>query len=414
MASGQNRALRLNHKFRTALVFGVFAGVATVGACSQVPDAVNPAEWYRKTVDVFAGDDKKPTRDSKKESDLKAERGTAPPGADKPFPKLAQVDQQAKASRDDLSGGLSADPERPKYAPAIPRQGQAADVYKPAAPATAAARPPAPAVAAAPVPPAMPTAPVAQAPGSPPPAATLTEAPTPTPMTAAGMPAAVPDSQAPATAAMPPVTQTVDQKAQESRLTRQLAEIRARAADSGVPLPANAMLPATTGGFDTVVVSSQGIETGGFQMAALPVVVSSRPTADAGGTAMDTRGALPVPRSAIRVATILFDNGSSRMKVDDKRILGAVSRLYQQQGGNVRIVGHASSRTRNLSAVSHKMANFKISVDRANAVAEELVRLGVMRENILIAAVSDAEPMYYEIMPSGEAGNRRTEIYLGN
>jgi outer membrane protein OmpA-like peptidoglycan-associated protein len=60
------------------------------------------------------------------------------------------------------------------------------------------------------------------------------------------------------------------------------------------------------------------------------------------------------------------------------------------------------------------MANFKISVDRANAVAEELVRLGVMRENILIAAVSDAEPMYYEIMPSGEAGNRRTEIYLGN
>jgi hypothetical protein len=35
-------------------------------------------------------------------------------------------------------------------------------------------------------------------------------------------------------------------------------------------------------------------------------------------------------------------------------------------------------------------------------------------DNILVAAVSDAQPMYYEIMPSGDAGNRRTEIYLGN
>jgi len=47
-------------------------------------------------------------------------------------------------------------------------------------------------------------------------------------------------------------------------------------------------------------------------------------------------------------------------------------------------------------------------------VAGELMRLGVAKDKIVVAAVSDAEPMYYEIMPSGEAGNRRTEIYLGN
>jgi len=60
------------------------------------------------------------------------------------------------------------------------------------------------------------------------------------------------------------------------------------------------------------------------------------------------------------------------------------------------------------------MANFKISVDRADAVAGELVRLGVGKKDVEIAAVSDREPLYYEIMPSGEAGNRRTEVYLVN
>jgi flagellar motor protein MotB len=30
------------------------------------------------------------------------------------------------------------------------------------------------------------------------------------------------------------------------------------------------------------------------------------------------------------------------------------------------------------------------------------------------AAVGDNRPIYLEVMPSGEAGNRRTEIYLTN
>ena len=58
------------------------------------------------------------------------------------------------------------------------------------------------------------------------------------------------------------------------------------------------------------------------------------------------------------------------------------------------------------------MVNFKVSVDRADAVARELIRLGVNKEELVVDAISDAQPVYFEFMPTGEAGNRRAEIYL--
>ena len=58
------------------------------------------------------------------------------------------------------------------------------------------------------------------------------------------------------------------------------------------------------------------------------------------------------------------------------------------------------------------MINLKVSTARAQAVAEELVRMGVKRMHLQIDAVSDSAPVFHEYMPSGEAGNRRAEIYL--
>ena len=40
------------------MLSGVLLSGTVLNACSQVPDAVNPAEWYRGTVDLFAGDGK--------------------------------------------------------------------------------------------------------------------------------------------------------------------------------------------------------------------------------------------------------------------------------------------------------------------------------------------------------------------
>ncbi len=375
------------------MVIGVFLSTSVLGACSQVPDAVNPAEWYRGTVDFFAGEDSadKNKQDGQKDGGLVADRGKAPPGSDQPFPKLSSVDRQARA-RDNTSGGLSADPDRPKYASAIQRQGQSTAALPsrpaPVAPSVAAAQP-----AAKPVP----KKPVARMPVQKPP---VMAKPTPAPKFS------------------PPVM-TADQKSTQQRLARQLAEIRARGSVLA-DVPVTSRMPAAQGmrggEQETIIISSEGIQTEGAMAAetTLPPIPSAPPQAGATSKLLDDPIPAPVRGTAVKVATILFDNGSSKLKARDKRILGAVVRLQRKKGGRIQIVGHASSRTRNLSPVKHKMANFKVSVDRADKIASELVRLGVKKKDILIAAVSDAEPIYYEIMPSGEAGNRRTEVYLVN
>lgn len=396
MAMHPNRGARRRGPLGAALLIGVFAGASALGACSQVPDALNPASWYRGTVDFFAGDDKDEKKDADAKEGLAADRGKAPPGAGKPFPNLASVDEKARA-RGPVAEGLGADPDRPKYAPAITRQGEAPE---PPPPQPAPQPKPAPSTAQTmPPPAAAPTQPVTPVP-APPPAVAQAPKPAPTPAPQA-KPAPAPEPT------LPPVT--ADQKEQEARLTKQLAEIRARATQPAeVPVTVGAPFAGGDGG--TIVVSSEGIQGGAMSAAQGPGATQVRTRRPISGL----EDAMPIPGTAVKVATILFDNGSSTLKPHDKRILDAVSRLQKKNGGTIRIVGHASSRTRNLPAIRHKMANFQVSADRADRVAGELMRLGVERENIVVAAVSDMEPMYYEFMPSGEAGNRRAEIYLEN
>ena len=50
-------------------------------------------------------------------------------------------------------------------------------------------------------------------------------------------------------------------------------------------------------------------------------------------------------------------------------------------------------------------------VSYIESTANELIRLGVDKNAIQITAVSDSQPMFYESMPEGEAGNRRAEIF---
>lgn len=388
MASNEFRPGRKNHLFKSvksALTAGVFLGVFALGACAQVPDAVNPVEWYKSTVDLFAGDKAEKEKEGR-ESALAADRGKAPPGSEKAFPNLASVDEMARR-RDKTGGGLAADPDRPKYAPAIRRQGAPSDTLR-AAPAP---QPPA-ITATAPPPSAAPTAPVTTMPPGQPPGLTT-------------RPPSIPKLELPA--------MTADQQQDQDRLARQLAEIRARA-EAGSGLPANALMPAAPGEQATIVISSQGIESVGAMAAETPLPAMAPPQPPAASRLMESRAVMAAPGRTVRVATILFDNGSSKLKAHDKRILRAVTRLQRKNGGKLRIVGHASARTRNLPPVKHKMANFQVSAARADRVVSELVRLGVKKEDIRIAAVSDAEPIYYEFMPSGEAGNRRTEVYLTN
>jgi outer membrane protein OmpA-like peptidoglycan-associated protein len=133
----------------------------------------------------------------------------------------------------------------------------------------------------------------------------------------------------------------------------------------------------------------------------------------AGSTVASTA---PYPASAAQrselVGTILFKHGSAWLSAADKRLLGQIAMLHRQYGGGVRVVGHSSGRTREVDPVRHHMINFEASLKRANVVADELRRLGVGAERIVVEAKSNSEPKFYEWAPSGEAGNRRADIFF--
>ena len=125
-----------------------------------------------------------------------------------------------------------------------------------------------------------------------------------------------------------------------------------------------------------------------------------------------TAASQPLPPGATRVATIVFPNGSARLTARDRQILAQVVALQKEQGGTLHVVGHSSSRTRNLSPEKHRLVNYKVSALRAKTVANELIRRGANRRTVATAALADSQPLYQEIMPNGEAGNRRAEIFL--
>ena len=112
------------------------------------------------------------------------------------------------------------------------------------------------------------------------------------------------------------------------------------------------------------------------------------------------------------MALVFFRHGSARLVRADVAVLEEVVRLHKERGGLIRVIGHASQGSTSRNVAQQKLANFNISLARANAVARELVRLGVRSDRIQVAAAGAQQPLYYETQPTGEAGNRRVEIYL--
>ncbi len=123
--------------------------------------------------------------------------------------------------------------------------------------------------------------------------------------------------------------------------------------------------------------------------------------------------AQPGPAGGSQLAAIIyFRHGSAALDAQDRQILRDIAALQRLHGGKIRVIGHASAHTGTVTQVKHRLANFEISLKRTNAVVAGLISLGVAREALLGEAKGDAQPVYHEFMPTGEAGNRRTEIFL--
>ena len=181
--------------------------------------------------------------------------------------------------------------------------------------------------------------------------------------------------------------------------------------------PANALSPYGGDEFETVVINSDGMDTEPQQpsqmMGQSSMSQSSMEQSPSGAVFAESGATASFdPAGMTRVATIHFASSSSMLDERDRTILGAVIQLQRERGGHVVVVGHASSHTRDMDYIAHQMVNFQVSMERAATIGNELKDLGLAGDVLEVQAVSDTAPLYTEIMPSGEAGNRRVEIYL--
>jgi outer membrane protein OmpA-like peptidoglycan-associated protein len=113
-------------------------------------------------------------------------------------------------------------------------------------------------------------------------------------------------------------------------------------------------------------------------------------------------------------AVVYFPGDATRLSAKTRAQVRSVVEQFKASGsqGFIKVVGHSSSRTPNMSAERHAQVVFEKSQLRADAVAQEIIREGVPAAKVLVDAVGDSQPVYYESMPKGEDGNRRAEIFL--
>ncbi len=364
----------------------VLAAPLFLVGCSSVPDAVNPVEWYRSTVEYFDSED--------------AEKANAP--------KATETGEKAEMAEKGVpSGFVSAKQPDRQYAQPVMRQG---DVVNPLGDAkkVQVAQPPAPRAA--------PTTPV-----------TTTQVAQAAPAQKVELPAVQARPMPPSTQSQP--VAELDKRSVSEVYADNLSQTRPL--NFNTPLQGTDTLAYGQQAFETVVVSGSGVSRqsqaamGRQQYASLsqgaqtdvvdtyssammmePVVVKE-------GKAMSMGRFNPsMFAGSFQVATIQFGNGSANLTGEDKRILREVLSIHKQQGGVIRIVGHASSRTRDMTPSQHQRVNMGVSLSRADKVAREMLKMGMPGDRLYVGGVSDNQPLYQEVMPSGEAGNRRTEIFV--
>lgn len=405
---------------RLGRVAAALACAALLAGCSWTPDWANPVNWYNDTVSALGGDD---TATQQARDDAQAKEKTSP-GTDKAFPKLASVPDRPK----NISAGegakvqqaLVADRADARYqalgpgdaaATSVPAGSSSSDSSSAAGPSSA----PPPVVAAPPPPPGRRAVAQTEAPPASPP---------PPPIASAATALGAGPAQAQAQAqAQPSRHQSGQQIAERQQPAAPAAPSAGSPDENGVQKAFDEALREQESPTVSPAVAGEGIRD--MHASAVPLVppgdampipperhsgITLRAPTSAQTASIDnTFRSLPASRP---VGTVFFASGSSKLSGTAINELKNIASLYKGKGGKVRVVGHASSWTRNTDPLKHQLINFQISFARARAVARELGRLGVPRKDIAVTAVADNEPVYYEFMPAGEAGNRRAEIFL--
>jgi flagellar motor protein MotB len=328
-----------------------------LAGCSSTPDWANPVEWYEGVAGWFSDDDPE-TEAARARAKAKAQ---AAPNA--PYPNLSTVPERPKdisntSQANRVQKGLVADRSQARYTE----------------------------LELTPPPPAPPAPSPAQPPVTAAPSAPVQAAPLPRPAESPAAEGSKPSSAVAPAANAPPMPPGPPPQAD---IPAPDTAARARETSQSARMPPAPMSPPAGGRGEAATPSRSD------NVAALPE--ASTPA--------------PAP-SGIQVGTVLFADNSSKVLDTYDKLLKDIANMTKEKGGTLRVVGHASPGGRGSDPLKQRLANFRVSLARANAVARELVRLGVPARDVMVEGRADSDPLYQEGAPAGEAGNRRAEIYI--
>lgn len=327
-----------------------------LGGCSWLPNALNPIEWYRDVTGASSHDDE--TGSERNAQNLAA-------GGKQPYPNLGSVPKPpdtalSTAEREKLQKGLVADRANARYSDEELRQGRTVPPLPGEAPAAAT---PAVAGGAAPEPPTGGA--TASGEGSP-------SAP-------GGTPRRTPPTRGSATAP------------QESPLVAPQVRGTPEGEAPHAPPPAPAGVP-------------QGSHqpSGGRQTALVlpPAPPATAPSQPAAMRAPNTGRRANV---VLQAAEIMFTGGGTSLGEQDNRNLADVAKLAQNAAAHLRVIGYMRSAAAG-DAADRELQAFNGALDRANAVAQVLIKLGVAANRITVQAAPE--------LASTGSDAARVEVFL--
>lgn len=133
-------------------------------------------------------------------------------------------------------------------------------------------------------------------------------------------------------------------------------------------------------------------------------------------TTVSTRAPAPAasPAEALKVPTILFDAGSTTLSLHARQqIQQLADALKKPERTNTKVVV-----TGYTDATGNAHANYRVGLERALAVAQELVFDGIARERLIVRSSGEQHPIAPNTYPDGRdnpegrARNRRVELTI--
>jgi outer membrane protein OmpA-like peptidoglycan-associated protein len=121
--------------------------------------------------------------------------------------------------------------------------------------------------------------------------------------------------------------------------------------------------------------------------------------------------AIGAPTVGAKRLEVEFPSDSAALDNSARETIRKAAEAYRNDGRRIRIVGHAAGGTADRATDDHMLANFEMSLKRATAVSNELIRLGVDPGSIVVEAVGDRSA---DGTPGAisEARSHSADIYL--